>query len=142
MKTSWVGFPLPAFIALSQQLYSRGKTMQRYILPILSALLISPVLATTAEAQTSITYNSVVANSAKASQINPFNLAFMAERGYLKNVGIKSGNALLNAHQSGMLTAKDILQSAVKAKLLPEQTLSDQGYLNALEAQLQALEQD
>ncbi len=115
--------------------------MQNYILPILSALLISPVLATTAQAQTPITYNSVVTNSAKVSQINPFNLAFMAERGYLQNVGIKSGHALLNAHQSGMLTAKNIVQSAVKAKLLPEQTLSDQGYLSALEAQLQALEE-
>jgi hypothetical protein len=116
--------------------------MQRYILPIFSALLISPVLANTAQAQTPITYNSsVVTNSAKASQINPFNLAFMAERGYLQNVGIKSGNALLKAHQSGILTAKDIVQSAVKAKLLPEQTRSDQGYLNALETQLQALEE-
>jgi hypothetical protein len=115
--------------------------MQRYILPIFSALLISPVLANTAQAQTPIIYNSVVANSAKASQINPFNLAFMAERGYLQNVGIKSGNALLNAHQSGIVTAKDIVQSAVKAKLLPEETLSDQGYLSALETQLQALEE-
>jgi hypothetical protein len=116
--------------------------MQRYILPILSALLISPVLATTAQAQTPITYNSVVAKSAKTSQINPLNLAFMAERGYLQNVGIKSGNALLNAHQSGMLTAKDIVQSAVKAKLLLDEIISDKEYLSALEAQLQALEED
>jgi hypothetical protein len=115
--------------------------MQRYILPILSALLIWTVLATTATAQTPMTYNSVLANSG-ASQINPFNLAFMAERGYLQNVGIKGGNALLNAHKSGMLTAKNIVQAAVKAKLLSEQTLSDQGYLSALEAQLQALEED
>ncbi|OKH30399.1 hypothetical protein NIES2101_42420 [Calothrix sp. HK-06] len=116
--------------------------MKRCILPILSALLISPVLANTATAQTPTTYNSEVANSAKAIQISPFNLAFMAERGYLQNVGLKSGNALLWAHQWGMITAKDIVQSAVKAKLLPEKTLSDQGYLSALDAELKALEQD
>ncbi len=104
--------------------------------------LISPVLANTATAQTPITHNSEVINSAKASQINPFNLAFMAKRGFLQNVGLKSGNALLDAHRSGMLTAKDIVKSAVKAKLLPDETLSDQGYLSALEAELQTLEED
>jgi hypothetical protein len=50
-------------------------------------------------------------------------------------------NTLLNAHQWEILTAKDIIQTAVKAKLLPEKTLSDQRYLSPLEAQLQALEE-
>ena len=125
----------------------RGKNMQRYTFVIISALLIPPVLATSVAAQMSIppqtktTYNPYVV-STRASQITPFNLAYLAYRGYLHNAGIPSGDILISAHQSGRVTAKDIVQSAVKTNQLPQQTLSDQGYLNALEEQLSELTAD
>ncbi len=123
----------------------RGKDMQRYTFVIISALLIPPVLATSVAAQMSIppqiTYNPDVV-STRASQITPFNLAYLADRGYFHSVGIPGGDLLISAHQSGRVTAKDIVQSAVKTNRLPQQTLSDQGYLNALEEQLSELTAD
>lgn len=62
--------------------------MQRYILVALSTLLISPVLATPSQAQKTMSYHPSAANRDSVSQINPFNLAYMAYRGFLKNEGI------------------------------------------------------
>jgi len=119
--------------------------MQRYNCVIISALLIPLVLAPSVAAQTPIppqtTYNPYVV-STKASQITPFNLAYLAYRGYLHNTGIPGGDILISAHQSGRVTAKDIVQSAIKTNQLPQQTLSDQRYLNALEEQLSELTAD
>lgn len=116
--------------------------MQRYILATLSALLISPALATSSQAQKTITYNPLVANTDSASQINPFNLAYMAYRGFLENEGISGGDRLITDFASGKITAKDIVQGAIKAHRLSEKTLSDAGYLNALKEQLRSFEQD
>ncbi|MBD2473269.1 hypothetical protein [Nostoc sp. FACHB-145] len=48
----------------------------------------------------------------------------------------------MSAIASGTITAGDIIQAAVKANRLPEQTLSDRGYRHNLEDQLQGFIQD
>jgi hypothetical protein len=74
-----------------------------------------------------------------ANQLSPFNLAFLAYQGYLEDQGIPSDGDLRNAITSGTITAQDIMQAAVKANRLSEQTLGDQGYRNNLEVQLKGL---
>ncbi|MCC5603750.1 hypothetical protein [Nostoc favosum] len=75
-------------------------------------------------------------NSANASHLQPFNTAFLAYQGGFKEQGIPSGSALIFEYQIGNLTAKDVVQAAVRANKLPAQLLNDAGYLNAVESQL------
>lgn len=120
--------------------------MQRSIFAVLSALVVSPALVPAAGVQRAIeplmTFNSTIANRASTSQLTPFNLAFLAYRGYLRNQGIPASNALLSALESGKVRDRDIVQSAVRANWLSEQILTDKSYLNALEEQLKTFETD
>lgn len=75
-------------------------------------------------------------NSANISYLPPFNVAFFAYQGYLKEQGIPSAGALIFEYQTGKLTAKDVVQAAIKANKLPAAVLSDRSYLNAVEAEL------
>ena len=120
--------------------------MQRSIFTVLSALLLSAAVTPAAKAQTPIasltTFNPSVANTISANQVTPFDLAYLAYRGYLRDQDIPSGNTLISALETGEMSAKDIVQRAVKANRLPQQTLADKGYLNALADQLRAFEED
>jgi len=121
--------------------------MKRSISTLLTTLLFSAaILPAAASAQTTraiqTSLNLHVPNSTSANQVSPFNLAYLAYRGYLKAQGIHRGGVLLDEIESGTVTAKDIIQAAVKANRLPEQTLSDRGYRHALEGQLQELTAD
>ncbi|MBW4428630.1 MAG: hypothetical protein KME50_30435 [Nostoc desertorum CM1-VF14] len=80
--------------------------------------------------------NTLRTNSPNASYIQPFNTAFLAYQGALKEQGIPSGSTLISEYQIGKLTAKDVVQAAIKANKLPAQVLNDLGYLNAVESQL------
>ncbi|MBD2559996.1 MULTISPECIES: hypothetical protein [Nostoc] len=88
---------------------------------------------------TDVNSNTLHANSTKASYLQPFNTAFLAYQGYFKEQGIPSGSALVFKYQTGNLTAKDVVQAAIKAHKLPAQVLNDPGYLNAVESQLTSL---
>lgn len=121
--------------------------MKRSISTLLTTLLFSAaILPAAASAQTTratqTSLNPYVTNSTSTNQVSPFNLAFLAYRGYLKAQGIPSGSVLLDEIGSGAVTAKNIIQAAVKANQLPEQTLSDRGYRHALEGQLQGFTTD
>jgi hypothetical protein len=118
--------------------------MRRSISVLLTTLLLSsvilPAAAQTQSAPTS--FNPYAANQPSANQLRPFNLATLAYQGYLKDQGIPNNGALLSAIASRTITAQDIIQAAVKANRLPEQTLSDQGYRHNLEDQLQGFTAD
>lgn len=112
--------------------------MRRSILTLITTLLLSGTIwPTVAHAQTIALADSP--NTSMADQLSPFNLAFLAYQGYLEGQGIPSDNDLRNAIASGTITAQDIMQAAVKANRLSEQTLGDQGYRNNLEVQLKGL---
>jgi hypothetical protein len=109
----------------------------------LSSAVIFPVAAsaqTTGSSQTSL--NPYVAHPTSINSVDPFSLAYLAYQGYLKDQGIPSSGALINAIASGTITAQDIMQAAVKANQLPEQTLMDQGYRSGLESELRGLAED
>jgi hypothetical protein len=121
--------------------------MRRSISTLLTTLLFSAVIvpaAVNAQAaktpQTSL--NPYVADPSSPNRLSPFNLAYLAYRGYLKVEGIPSSGGLIDALTSGTITAQDVMQAAVKANRLPEETLKDKGYRFALEGQLQEFTAD
>ncbi|MEH2157307.1 hypothetical protein [Nostoc sp.] len=118
--------------------------MRRSISTMLTTLLLcAAILPAAAQSQTALTsLNPYAANQHRANQIRPFNLAYLAYQGYLKDQGIPSNDVLIDAIASGTITAQDIIQAAVKANRLPEQTLNDRGYRHNLEDQLQGFTQD
>lgn len=121
--------------------------MQRSISTLLTTLLLSAaILPTAAQAQTTksaqTSLNPYTASQPFANQPKPFNLAYLAYQGFLEDQGIPSNGALIEAIASGRITAQDIIQSAVKANRLPEQILSDRGYRQNLETQLQGFTAD
>lgn len=54
-------------------------------------------------------------------------ITFLAYQGCLEDRGIPSDGDLRNAIASGTITAQDIMQAAVKANRLSDQTLGDRG---------------
>ncbi|MDF5714018.1 MAG: hypothetical protein PUP93_09010 [Rhizonema sp. NSF051] len=121
--------------------------MRRSLSTLLTTLLLfATILPAAAQAQTTdaapTSLNPYVVNQPRANHLRPFNLAYLAYQGYLKNQGIPSNGALMSGIASGTITAQDIIQAAVKANRLPEQTLSDQGYRHNLEDQLQGFTGD
>ncbi|UBF27950.1 hypothetical protein K9N68_08650 [Kovacikia minuta CCNUW1] len=119
--------------------------MQRSISTLLTMLLASTVILPAAYAQspgTTQSLNPYVTNSSVVDQSSPFNLAYLAYQGYLKDEGIPSNGALIDAIADGTITAQDIMQAAVKANRLSEQTLNNSGYRSSLEDQLKGLTED
>ena len=115
--------------------------MKRFVSSVLLITLSSAVTISAAHAQTSnktVSYNRAVISTSN-SQPNPHNLAFLAYRGYLKDQGIQGGDRLLSDISSGKVTAKDIVQKAVQANRLPQQSLNNTGYINSLKLQLDQL---
>ncbi|MBH8578166.1 hypothetical protein I8752_35520 [Nostocaceae cyanobacterium CENA369] len=118
--------------------------MRRSISVLLTTVLVfAATLPAAAQSQTAPTsFNPYVAKQPSTNQLNPFNLATLAYQGYFKDQGILSNGALLDAIASGTIAAQDIIQAAVKANRLSEQTLSDRGYRHHLEEQLQGFTAD
>lgn len=68
-----------------------------------------------------------------AFQANPAQLVALAERGYLENQSIPSGNALSSAYDFGHLTATDVVKAAIAAGRISPDRLNDGGYLAAVD---------
>ncbi len=77
-----------------------------------------------------------------ASQITPFDLAYIAYQGYFKDLGIPSAGGLIDAIVSKKIVAQDLIRAAVKINQLPVQTLDDREYISNLESQMQGLAED
>lgn len=109
----------------------------------LSVLLISTTTAPALKAQT-IVQNSITSsgNTTNRSQLTPFNLVHLAYRGYFQDQGIPRYVAFLSAYESGRITAKDLVQSAINKNKLSRQALDDQRFLRAVEDHLFELSTD
>lgn len=115
--------------------------MKFMILSSLSVLLISAATAPTLRAETAA-FNPTASTTTNTSQLNPFNLVHLAYRGYFRDQGIPGYIAFLSAYETGKISSKDLVQSAVKKNKLSSQVLDDQGYLRAVEAHLERLRRD
>lgn len=89
--------------------------MKRILISGLSALVISMVGATTAQA--------------RSVDITPFNLLNLAHNGYFQEQGIPSFNALQAAVESGKITAEEIIQAAVQQNRLSSEHLNNTAYI-------------
>ncbi|MEH2085762.1 hypothetical protein [Nostoc sp.] len=87
---------------------------------------------------TDVNSNTLPKNPTDTKYLQPFNIAFLAYQGYLKEQGIPSGGTLLFKYQTGYLTAKDVVQAAIRANKLPAEVLNDRGYVNAVELQMKS----
>ncbi|MEH2194139.1 MAG: hypothetical protein V7K98_16080 [Nostoc sp.] len=109
-----------------------------------SALIVACIafLPAIVDAQTVNTNNSaeqINRDSSNVSYLQPFNTAFLAYQGAFKEQGIPSAGSLISEFQIGNVTAKDVVQAAIKAKKLPAQVLNDRGYVNAVESQFTSM---
>jgi hypothetical protein len=134
-------------IAALKRFILRGHSMRRSISTLLTALLLSgailPAAVSAQGTKTSPTsLNPYVVNPSSTHQTSPFDLAYLAYRGYLNPEGIPSSGVLIAALVSETVTAQDIMQAAVKANRLSAQTLNDKGYRFALENFLQEFTAD
>ncbi len=68
-----------------------------------------------------------------------FNLVTSAYRGQYESQGINSYAVMVSNVNSGELSAEDLIQAAVDAGDLSPQALEDEGYVNAVELQLDTL---
>jgi hypothetical protein len=122
------------------------KPCKRFIFAALPVLLMTSAIAPAAYAQNQVdrlmTFSPSAQNKPTNYVLTPFNLVGLAYQGYFNDQGIPSYNALVSAYEVGAIGPRELAQSAIKANRLPEQILADQGYLNAVEAQLRALESD
>ncbi|MDZ8034594.1 hypothetical protein [Nostoc sp. DedSLP04] len=87
---------------------------------------------------TDVNSNTFRKNPTDAKYLQPFNIAFLAYQGYLREQGIPSGGTLLFRYQTGYLTAKDVVKAAIRANKLPAEVLNDRGYVNAVELQMKS----
>lgn len=121
----------------------KSSTIKNLALSGLSILLMVAANASSVRAQQTAVNPAAVGHSPNyIYQINPFNLAGQAYRGYFKDQGIPSYSTLIQQYESGRITAKDLVESAIKANRLPPETLADRNYISAVDAQLADLVSD
>lgn len=73
-------------------------------------------------------------------QITAVNLVTQAYRGALKDQGIPSYQALNLSYKRRTITAKDVVEAAVKANMIEGAAVDDRSYLMVVDAQLKALD--
>ncbi|OUL24852.1 hypothetical protein BV372_28545 [Nostoc sp. T09] len=88
---------------------------------------------------TATSANNLPNHSTNISYLKPFDTAFLAYQGELKQQGISSGATLISEYQTGKVTAVDVVKAAISAKKLPSQVLNKPDYLSAVNSQLTTL---
>jgi hypothetical protein len=133
-------------ISVPKKIILRGHSMRRSISTLLTTLLLSvailPTVVSAQDTASPTSLNPYVVKPFSPHQISPFNLAYLAYQGYFSAEGIPSSGGLITALVSETVTAQDIMQAAVKANRLSEQTLNDEDYRFALENFLQGFTAD
>jgi hypothetical protein len=121
-------------------LIPRRNLMKRLMLGVVSVLLASAAIAPIASAEP------VAANRTSAGitspftyQTSPYDLVYLAHRGYFAAQGIPSYSSFLSAYRFGRLSALDIVKSAVEVGKIAPERLSDRNYIHAVEFLLDGL---
>lgn len=114
------------------------RTLALATLTTLAVAGIAPI--TQAQAPAAVTPATLETTASLRYQPTPFNLAYLAYRGYFHEQGIPGYSLLISAHRAGRISAEDVMRSAVAANRLSPETLSDTSYLRAVETQLDSLD--
>jgi len=106
--------------------------MQRALFATLSVLLLSAAAAPAALAEVAVN-----TSEANASGISPFSLVSQARRGQLQGV---PGFAQFKTNvEIGRIDAEDLVRAGIAEGRLSANALDDDGYVNAVQAQLRGL---
>ena len=113
--------------------------MKRLVISTLSALafanLVTPAFANEIAAVNRHTASNI-------NEITPFNLVSASYQGRFSNQGIPAYHAFLQAIRFNQIEAKDLVQSAISAGRLSEDTLKDTEYLNSVDSLLDNLDKN
>jgi hypothetical protein len=113
--------------------------MKSLLLASLTTLALSTLVAPSAQAQPRTAFNPHISTSTATAQLSPADLVFLARNGYLREQGVPSNGALADQFRSGKLTAQELVARAIQANRLPAQVAQDQGYIFAVESNLQTI---
>jgi hypothetical protein len=109
----------------------------KLMLGLLLTTVILPMSITRAESTPTNATTAPIATAA-LPPLTPYDLVYAAYQGRLRAQGLRSYGAFSDGCNQGNLTANDVVQVAIKANLLPQSILQDQGYMNAVDAQMKA----
>ena len=73
-------------------------------------------------------------------QITPFNLVTRSYQGAFKDKGIPSNGAFVRAVNTGRVTAKDLVETAIASGRLAPETINDRAYLRNVTSHLRNLD--
>lgn len=112
--------------------------MNRILIGTLSTILLSTIAAPTLADQVTLGSSSNI----DIVEITPFALVTGAYQGRFEDQGIPSSAIFLAKVRSNEITAEDLVNSAISAGRLSENTLYDQSYLNSVESLIDNLDKD
>lgn len=110
--------------------------MNRYMFAA-GLLLTTIVYLPVAQGETASNATIVQTNRRK---LTPFTLVSLAYQGHYRNQGIRGYSGMFADSNGGRINAKKLIQAAVNTGELPAETLEDRRFINAVEANLDALE--
>lgn len=83
--------------------------------------------------------NRSATQTAQAPQATPFDLVFLARKGYFQEQGIPSYGSFHTSVRTGRISAEDIVKAAIADNKVSPEVLNDRGYMNAIERKLARL---
>jgi hypothetical protein len=87
-----------------------------------------------------VNYDDIYNSMYDVRRTEAFSLVTSAYRGEYEDYGIPSYAELANEYQSGEITAEDVIKAAIEANQLSPRAMEDEGYVNAVELQLDSLQ--
>ena len=113
--------------------------MKRLVISTVSALALSSLVTPAFASEIAAVNRNTASN---INEITPFNLVSGSYQGRFINQGIPSNGAFLSAIRFNKIEAKDLVQSAITAGRLSEDTLKDTEYLNSVDSLLDNLDRN
>ena len=113
--------------------------MKRLVISTLSALALSSLVAPAFASEIAVAKSKTASN---INEITPFALVSGSYQGRFTNQGIPAFHAFLRAVRTDRIEAEDLVQSAIAAGRLSEDTLNDSSYLNSVDALLDGLDKN
>ncbi|MCU0548997.1 MAG: hypothetical protein MUC48_06580 [Leptolyngbya sp. Prado105] len=107
--------------------------IQRFM--IISAIVLSTI---TGQALTQLP-SLAQSPSPSSSRLSPYDVIFLAYQGQFREQGIRGYGAFIEQCYQGQLSAKKIVEAAIKANRLPADALNDSAYLKAIDSNLVSL---
>ncbi len=113
--------------------------MKRLVISTLSALAFSSLVTPAFGSEIAAAKGKTTTN---INEITPFNLVSSSYQGRFSNQGIPSYHTFLQAVRFNQIEAKDLVQTAIDAGRLSEDTLTDTAYLNSVNSLLDNLDKN